>query len=567
MKYSLILFFTLLSSVALTQEPNYASPVKIPIFLSGSFAELRSNHFHSGIDIKTQQRTGHSIYSIADGFISRIVVSPTGFGNALYVDHPDGTTSVYAHLDRFRNDIQEHVKNIQYNKKSFRIDEKLPGHLFKVSREELIAFSGNSGSSGGPHLHFEIRDTKSEEPLNPLQFDFPVTDNIPPRLYSIMVVPLNEFSHVDYLPENKIYPAVLLNGRYQLQDNPVIPVYGNIGIAVEANDFFDGSANRCGIYSMKLWFDGELYYSAQKDRFSFDESRYINSYIDYAEFIKSKRRFQKTWIEPGNRLSIYNSTQRGGNLKMTDGNYHPVKIELKDLYGNTSVLEFTLASRFKKMERLDPPFARFMRYDSHNDFETDEIKIEVPHETLYEDLKFTYKKIPHGNPLHSNIHVVHNESVPIHKNVLLSVKTKKLDQMLHEKALLVNVDTLTGKYTAAGGVYDDGWITGHIRNFGNYAVAVDTVPPDIVPLSFKTDGELSETARIRFRISDDLSGIKEYVGTLNGKWALFEYDAKTNTIVHHFDAKRFELGKRHQLELTVTDNRNNKRTYAASFWK
>src|SRR5690554_2399533 len=169
MKNAVLILFIFVHWMASSQEYDYKSPVKVPIFLSGSFAELRSNHFHSGIDIKTQQRTGLGIFAIADGFISRIVVSPGGFGLALYVDHPNGQTSVYAHLEKFREDIQEYVKDIQYKNKTFSIDLKVPENQFRVSQGDLIGLSGNSGSSGGPHLHFEIRDTQSEEPLNPLQ--------------------------------------------------------------------------------------------------------------------------------------------------------------------------------------------------------------------------------------------------------------------------------------------------------------------------------------------------------------------------------------------------------------
>ncbi len=567
MKFLIILFLTVTSIDVLPQENYYTNPVKIPIFLSGSFAELRSNHFHSGIDIKTQRKIGFPVHSVAEGFISRIVVSPTGFGKALYIDHPNGTTSVYAHLDNFREDIKKYIKNLQYEKKTFRIDVKVPENQFKVKQDEIIATTGNSGSSGGPHLHFEIRDTQSEEPLNPLQFNFAVKDNIAPQLYSIMLVPMNDFSHVDFNPEKKIYPVININGKYQLKEKTVVPVYGNIGIAIQANDFFDGSENRCGIYSLKLWFDGELYYSHQMDRFSFEETRYINSFIDYGEYVTSRRRFQKTWIEPGNRLSIYSSTQRGGNLKMTDGNFHPVKIELKDLNGNTSVLEFTLVSRYMEIQRLEPQFASYLRYDRHNEFIDDDIALEFPENVLYNDLMFNYKKIPHSNPFLSAIHIIHDETTPLHDNVLLSVKTETFNKKYHEKSLLVKVDTLTGKFTSAGGSYENGWVTGHIRSFGNYAVAVDTIPPVVIPLSLGSNGELTESSRIRFRITDELSGIKDYEAMLDGKWALFEYDAKINTITHNFDRERFEFGKRHTLILTVTDFKNNKTIYEASFWK
>jgi hypothetical protein len=567
MKYFLKFLLIFYAMPLLAQENYFTSPVKIPIFLSGSFAELRSNHFHSGIDIKTQQVTGIPIYAVADGFVSRIAVSPVGFGKALYIDHPNGTTSVYAHLDGFSKEIENYIRDIQYEKKSFRVDVKVPEGKLLVKRDQLVGKSGNSGSSGGPHLHFEIRDTESEEPLNPLRFNFPVKDNTPPRIYAVMVAPLNEFSHVDFSAEKKIFTPVLANGKYSLQDKTVIPVYGEVGIAIQAYDFFDGSQNRCGVYSVRVMFDGEEYYSVQKDRFSFDETRYINSLLDYAELMNSNRRFQKTWVDPGNRLSMYRNSHRGGNLKVTDGNIHPVKIELKDLHGNTSVLEFNLSSQYMEVPRIEIKHEKYLRFDRHNNYEAKDIKMEFPVNTLYTDLMFTYRKRPALKGLYSPVHVIHNPTVPLHSNVLLAIRPENLDRRLHEKALLVLADTITGKLSNAGGEYKEGWITGHIRNFGNYAVAVDTIPPAIVPLSFKADGTLNESSRIRFRIADELSGIKEYEGTLDGKWALFEYDAKTNMIVHYFDAQRFELGKRHKLVLTVTDNKNNKRTYETSFWK
>ena len=316
-----------------------------------------------------------------------------------------------------------------------------------------------------------------------------------------------------------------------------------------------------------MWFDGELYYSVQMDRFSFDESRYINSYIDYEEFILSGRRFQKTWIDPGNKLGIYQNTRRGGNLRLTDGNPHPVKIELKDLHGNTAVLEFTLLSRFKKVEREAPVFTQYMPYDEHNHFVSGDFTIDIVEESLYEDLKFNYRKINNNGRFFSDIHIVHDDKVPLHKNAVLSIKTADLPARYQNKALVVMVDTITGKVTSAGGSYIDGSVSSSIRNFGNFAVMVDTIPPVIVPLSFKADGELNESSRIRFRITDSLSGIKEYRGTLNGKWALFDYDAKTNTLVHYFDPKRFELGKRHNFVLEVTDHKDNIKVYETSFWK
>jgi hypothetical protein len=567
MKLFALLFFLIFSLAGTAQNSPFTSPVKIPIFLSGNFAELRSTHFHSGIDIKTQGVTGVPIYSVAEGYISRIVVSPTGFGLALYINHTNGTTSVYGHLESFRDDIARYVKNIQYERESFRVDLQVPQNRFPVKQDEFIGRTGNSGSSGGPHLHFEIRDTKTEEPLNPLHYSFPVKDNTPPLIYSLMIAPQNEYAHVNYQAEKKTFPVVFADGKYQLQTNPVIPVYGMVGFAIQSNDFFDGSNNRCGVYSIRMFWDGELYYSFKMDRFSFPEGRYINSHTDYEEFIHTKRRFHKTWIDPGNRLRIYDYVRNNGQLRVTDGNIHLVRFELKDLHGNTSILDFKVESKAARVERTEIPFNQLLKFDRSNRFREENIHIDFPENTFYDDVKFIWKQKPASEKFLSDIHVVHRNTVPLHNSARLSIKTEKLEKLLQEKALLVSVDTITGEISARGGKYENSWVTGDIRSFGNYAVSLDTVPPRIIPLSIRDKSVLTESSRIRFRITDDLSGIKEYVGTLDGKWALFEYDAKTDMITHFFDAERFELGKRHEFVLKVTDNKGIESTYKASFRK
>jgi hypothetical protein len=567
MKQFTLLFFLIYSLVIKAQNNPFSSPVKIPIFLSGSFAELRSNHFHSGIDIKTQGTTGIPVYSVADGYISRIFVSPSGYGLALYINHLNGTTSVYGHLESFRDDIVQYVKNIQYERESFRIDLQIPKDRFPVKQDEFIGRTGNSGSSGGPHLHFEIRDTQTEEPLNPLRYSFPVKDHTPPRIYSMMIATLNNHGHVDFQSEKKSFPVVFTDGKYQVQNNPVIPVYGMVGFAINANDFFDGSNNRCGVYSIRMFWDGELYYSFKMDRFSFPESRYVNSHTDFEEYVTSKRRFHKTWTDPGNRLRIYDYVRNKGQLRVTDGNIHLVRFELKDFHGNTSILDFKVESKASQAERMKTPFIQRLKYDRENRFTEENIRIEFPEQTFYNDVEFFWEEKPASEEFVSGIHVVNRNTVPMHSSSRLSIKTHKLENRLQEKALLVSVDTISGEISAAGGAYNNGWVTGDIRSFGNYAVALDTVPPRIIPLSIRNNSAITETSRIRFRISDDLSGIKNYTGTLDGKWALFEYDAKSNLITHYFDAQRFELGKRHAFVLKVTDNKGNESRYEASFWK
>jgi len=562
-----LFIFSLFGLISASQENYYSSPVKIPVLLSGSFAELRNNHFHSGIDIKTNGTTGLPVYAVADGHVSRISVSPSGFGNALYIDHTNGTTSVYGHLNTFRDDIQEFVKNAQYDSESFRVNLMLSSDIFPLKKGDLIGKSGNTGSSAGPHLHFEIRNTLSEKPINPLKFGFPVKDNTPPKVFSLMIKPLSESSHVDYQQSKKNFSVENTGNKYRIKDNRIIPVSGKIGFAIRANDYFDETNNRCGIYSLTLKIDGETWFSFQHNEFSFDESRYINSHIVYDEFIDSKQKFQKTWIDPGNRLNIYTWVREMGVYNFNDGNIHPVKIELTDLNGNNSSLYFSVESKYIPLQGDEVGNSVPFRYDKENTFENNEIILHILKGALYNDLDFSYGKTQNPEKFYSDIHVIHKKQIPLHRSCPLKIKVNNSNPEIENKLLLVNVDTLTNKYFASGGEFKNGWVESQIRNFGNYAVAADTVPPRIVPLGIKNRETLTESNRIRFKISDDLSGIKSYEGRIDGSWALFAYDAKNNLITHYFDAERFELKKRHSFVLKVTDYKDNSTVYEASFWK
>jgi hypothetical protein len=563
----LIILLIFCTTVSSGQKHYFSPPVKIPILLSGNFAELRSNHFHSGIDIKTQGVSGIPVYAAADGYISRIAVSPTGYGNALYINHPNGTTTVYGHLQSFKKDIAEFVKESQYQQKSFRVNLQVPAGKFEVKKGEMIAKSGNSGSSGGPHLHFEIRNTETENPQNPLKYNFDIKDDRPPKVLSLLIAPLTDTSHINYETRKRRYPIVFYDGKYHIKNNPAIPVWGEIGFAIETNDYLNDSWSKCGIYSYQLTIDDELYFSNRLDEFSFAETRYINSLIDYETYIKLNRRFQKTWVEPGNKLSTYDFVKENGTFKVTGTGVHKIKIELKDTYGNSSVLEFKVAGKPKKILKPEPAFTKTFYYNSHNSYKTDDFQLEIPKGALYSNLKFTYSTIPVLSGNYSKIYKIHKNTVPLHTAVLVKIKTKNLPTELEQKALLVVIDDKTGKYWAANGTFENGWVTSEIKLFGTYTVKVDTVPPTIKPLSIQSKKTLTEATQIRFKVSDDLAGIKTIEGFLDGKWALFEYDAKRKLITHKFDKKRFDFNQEHLLQLTVTDYRNNQSKYEATFWK
>ncbi len=550
-----IIICSFLSSSA--QEKYFSAPLKIPLLLSGSFAELRSNHFHSGMDIKTQGVTGQAVSAAAAGYISRISVSPTGFGNALYINHPNGTTTLYGHLLKFRDDIQQYVRNIQYEKKSFQVDIQLLPGIFPVEKDELIALSGNTGSSGGPHLHFEIRDTQTEEPLNPLDFGFNIADKTPPTFSGLQITPLSDSSQVDFESYKKIYQLVFYDGKYHIANNPVVPVYGDIGFAFEAYDYFDGSPNRCGVSSIQLKIDGELYFSMNLHRFSYDETRYINSFIDYDDLINKKRKFQKTYIDPGNKLRMYEYNKNDGVFCATDNKIHQVDIETEDAYGNRSVLAFKIESKYKEIPLTNKEETTRFYWNQANSFEANDVELEIPKGNLFNSFNFRYQKFPQEKGYLSDLFQMDENTIPLFQGAQLKIRPINLNENLQDKALIVTIDPVDGKNSSVGGKYKDGWVSAEIKVLGMYAVCVDTIAPVIKPLSIANNNSLTEKNRIRFTITDDLSGIKDFEGYLDGKWALFEYDLKNHLITHYFDDKRFEMNKQHQLKLTITDNKNN----------
>ncbi|MEL7587970.1 MAG: M23 family metallopeptidase [Prolixibacteraceae bacterium] len=561
---TLIFLLLLNSTIAQVSDPDYfAPPVKIPMLLTGNFGELRSNHFHSGIDIKTQGRTGLPVYSAAEGFLSRIFVSPGGFGLALYIEHPNGTTTVYGHLLKLRDDLQAYLREAQYDDESFAVDLSVPRGKFVFKKGDLIAYSGNSGSSGGPHVHFEIRDTDTEKPLNPLLWNFGVKDVLPPTIQSVMLYPLSDNAHVS----GKSYPqridAVLVNGVYHLKSDPVLNVYGEIGFGVQALDYLTGSWNKCGVYEINLLADNKPVTVFRVDQLRFEETRYINSHIDYAHYRKYNRRLHKSWIEPGNRLSNYPVREHNGRINLSDGKVHEIKYLIKDVYGNESRLAFNVTS--KPMPVTRPKEAGIPVFYNKT-FSIDEEGIEAEFEsgTFYADFSFDFKKLPSSASFYSPLFKLHHDQVPVHQYYELKIKPVNLPSHLREKALIAAVDPKTGQKWSLGGGYSFGWIEANVRQLGHFAVTVDTIAPTITPLNIQNN-TLSNRSKISFKIRDELSGINSYRGELNGKWILFEYDAKNNLIEYYFDTTRVSPGKIQRLKLIVADAKGNKKTYETSF--
>ncbi|MBE0676905.1 MAG: M23 family metallopeptidase, partial [Bacteroidales bacterium] len=280
----LLLISTLLLTSLRSDNPDkdlFISPVRIPLLLSANFAEIRADHFHSGIDIRTQGITGHEIVAAASGYVYRISVSPGGFGKALYLRHPSGYSTVYGHLDRFIPEIEEYVTEQQYQNRSFTVSLFPTTGRFVFKQGELIAYSGNTGSSGGPHLHYEIRRSDDEFPLDPLRFEFGVRDNIKPILENLVIYPLSETTTINGQNQELLLPVQGSHGNYYIRSDKPVTISGKAGFGIRSHDLLNNSWNKCGVYSIELQIDGETVYLFQMDGLSFDETRYVNSHIDY----------------------------------------------------------------------------------------------------------------------------------------------------------------------------------------------------------------------------------------------------------------------------------------------
>jgi hypothetical protein len=546
---------------------SFTGPLKPPFLFSGNFGELRPSHFHSGLDFRTQGQTGLPVFAVKEGYISRIGVSPVGYGNALYMNHPDGTTSVYGHLERFLPRLQEYVKDKQYDRESYTVNITLSTEEFHFKKGEIIAWSGNSGSSGGPHLHFEMRNTQSERAYNPIFYIPGIKDNSAPKITALFVYPVTANSNVGQEHSKKRFETIAVPGGYRLKLNLPVDLYGKIGFGIQAEDYFSGVGLKCGIYSATLFCDGKQVFGFKMNNFSFDETLYANSQADYEEYLKSKRWVQRLYRQPGNHLDIYDSADKNGILTLENGKGHDFEIVVCDAFKNKTSLKFRTTIKKSQLPAKNQPITVLFMFDQSNEFENNKIKVNVPKGALYNNIGFVWKSSPQPAGCYSELHQVHSKFVPLYLPYSLSIKCNSLPEELRDKALIVMVDPATGQKTAIGGEYSGGWITAKTNLFGSFSVAVDKMPPVITSLSIRNNKILTNSSKVQFQIADDLSGIKTYRGEIDGEWVLFEYDAKSKTLTYTFDKNRMVFGNSHLLRLVVTDNRENSSEYKAIIYK
>lgn len=531
-------------------------PMDIPVLLSGNFGELRSNHFHSGIDFKTQGVEGKPIHSVQDGYVSRISVSPWGYGNGLYITHPDGTTTVYGHLQKFSQKITAYLKEKQYEQESFNVNLSLTPDELPVKEGELVALSGNTGSSGGPHLHFEVRDTETEEPMDPIEYykDL-IKDTQAPKIQGIMVYSMPGKGVVNGSRRKlELKPVTAKNGKQTLTGK--IEAWGEIGLAVKGYDYMDNTSNIYGIKDITLTADSQVIFHSNLDRFAFDESRYLNSFTDFEEWKEHRSFYIKSFVDPGNRLRFIESLNRG-ILTIDEPRTYHLTYQLADAFGNTTQLSIQIEGKEQPIPEVDTENTELFHWWSDNRFGAKGIRLTIPKGNLYDDLYFRYSVKEDSTALGAT-HILHNKPVAFHKSAKLSLRLQT--DTLENKQQYGIVRLQNGRRSWTGGVYRNGWVDADIKETGSYTLGQDLVPPTITPLNPAT--WVSKQA-IALRLSDNLSGVQTYRGEIDGQYVLFEMNSKS-VITYHFDKERLARGK-HTLKLVVTDACGNQSTYTYPF--
>lgn len=565
LSFSLCAVALLLNGPADAQSKEYPqgffrSPLEIPINLSGNFGELRTNHFHAGLDIKTEQREGLNVVAAADGFVSRIKVSPVGYGYALYIEHPNGYTTVYGHLQRYAPKIEEYLKANQYDLESFSVDLFPDRALLPVSKGELVGLSGNSGGSGGPHLHFEIRETTTEKVINPLLFGLEVKDKIPPSINSVWVVPMSDSSWVN----GGRSPVALETRGAGLKTTTLPKVYGDFGFAITTIDMLDGNSNRCGIYRIEFFVDGLQVYGQRMDKLDFTTNRAMNAHTIYERFKKDRSSIHGSYRLPGNPLDIYDNLVNDGIVSFRDGKQHTCEYRIVDIMGNESRVKFSVQALTDAGGKVPPAKNALAAWDWEKDnaIQTDQVRIEMKAYTLYEDLDLTIassKKIAGAN---GPTYTIASPYEPVHNAYTLSLNASQVKPGREHQAVIVRWDPDKDKISSEGGHWENGWITAEPMYLGHFAILIDSIAPAISSVDFAP--AMKGRKSFNMRISDGLSGIDQIIPRIDGKWALMEYDAKNSRLTYYFDPKYIAPGN-HTFELKVIDAVGNEKKFTGNF--
>ncbi|MFV7235884.1 M23 family metallopeptidase [Flavobacterium sp. ZB4R12] len=561
MKIFIFLIFFCPALFAQVDYPKdyFSPPLDVPMQLSGNFGELRPNHFHAGFDLKTLQKEGLKVYAVADGYISRMKISTFGNGKAIYITHPNGYTSVYGHLQKANDPIENYIKKAQYALKSFEIELFLKPDELIVKKGQVIAFSGNTGGSEGPHLHFEFRDTKTEKIINPMFFGFDknIKDTKKPLISGVYVYPLDTKTSVNHSKRPLLLNLSLQKNGTYLSEKVV--ANGKIGFGITAFDYDDVSFNSNGVFKVQSFYNGKPNFGYQFGTYSFDDMRYVNALIDYSKYKKTQQRVQKLFMKNKYGLSIIQTDENNGIISVVPNLTSIYRVEVSDFFGNKSTVsipvQYDLLSTIIEQEPVVSNY--FVRANKDSNFAKDNMSVFFPAGTFYDDFDLNFD-------VKNDTLFLHEDTVPAHTNFTISIEDNKYSETQREKIFIGLVE---GKKVTYNPTYrKDSVFNAKVKTLGKYALVMDTIMSKIT-IAKPIEGKwLSDQKTIQLTINDELSGIKSYNGYLNGNWVLFEYDNKTKKITHNFSDGIVAEGA-NDLKVVVTDNVGNSTTFETHFFR
>ena len=558
----LLYILTILCQTSLLAQTNYPQdyfidPLDINLVLAGTFAELRANHFHSGLDIKTQQREGLKVYACADGFVSRIKISHGGYGKALYITHPNGYTTVYAHLQKFAPKIEAYIKEHQYGQESYEI-EVFPGAVeLLVKQGDVVAYSGNSGGSEGPHLHFEIRDNE-ERPINPMLFGIDIKDTTKPIIKEVYAYPISDDAHINRTNEMcKLRLIPQQNGDYTVEN---ITAFGTIGFGIVSTDRQDLAANNNGLYDIESFFNGQPNFEIEFSRFSFAETSHLNRYIDYGVYKTKKQRIQKLFVEKNNPLSLYKNLDNNGFLRIEDSTTSVYKIRVKDYKNNDCWLTLNIKGmKAADIKKKETPKSNYYIYaDQTTTLSKDNVTVTIYPNTFYDDFPTDFE-------VKSDTVFINEDVYPMQKSMSIAYDVSQYDEQDKKQLYVAELVGYYKKPYYTSTKHEGNKIIGLTKYLGTYALVKDSIPPSITPNNFDDGKWLSKYRYLQLKVDDKESGISSYRATVNGKWILMEYDYKKKMLTYDFNDSR--TSTENKLKVIVTDNVGNSTTFEATFFR
>ncbi|MBC7688376.1 MAG: M23 family metallopeptidase [Aquabacterium sp.] len=537
----------------------FSWPVNARPGLAANFGELRPNHYHMGLDCRTDQKENRPVLAVADGYIAKVKIESFGFGRSIYINHPNGFTTLYAHLNDFYPELEKYITQQQYNLESWKVFLDIPANLFTVKKGQFIAYSGNTGGSQGPHLHFEIRDTKTDKVLNPLLFGFTLADNIAPDILRLAVY---DRSISTYEQTPRFYQLKKVNGIYTTLPHLLTLNSSNLSFAITAYDRYTGSTNKNGIYQAVLFNDEQPVTGFQLNNISYDETRYLNAHVDY-----KLRSTGGSWVQhlsrlPGYPQGVYKDLSGDGVIDIADGSAHAIKIEVEDVAGNTSLLKFdvkkTAGNTAAFLATSVPAYLpNQFKPGFINVFENSKVSFYLPENALYDSVRFKYNEVipAKGNPIYQ----IHNGTVPV--QTMFPVKIFYAGAANPGKIVMHRFWGDKDDYAKAVPVKaSTGWYMASFRAFGNFQLVEDTLAPTIIAVGIREGMNAAKLNRIAFVVKDNTEELENFTAYLDGKWLRFTND-KGSAFIYNFDA-HCPRGQ-HELKISVEDCVGNKaeRTY------